>query len=84
MNEIVYGLCVLTSIGCALLLLRAFNKTRHRLLLWAGTCFVFFALSNIMVCFDVYVVTTDLFLPRSLLTFSGVAVLLYGLIWETT
>lgn len=84
MNEIVYGLCVATSLLCALLLLKAFFKTRHRLLLWSGLCFVALGLSNIIVVFDVYIVPeTDLFFLRSIVTFSGVAVLLYGLIWET-
>jgi hypothetical protein len=84
MNEVIYGLCVATSLLCAILLLRAYFKTRHRLLLWSGICFILLGLSNVLVCLDVYVIKdVDLFLLRSLVTLSGVAVLLFGLIWET-
>lgn len=85
MNEIIYGLCVITSLLCAALLLRAFRRTGFQLLFWSAMCFVLFSVSNVLVIFDVYIVpNVNLFFPRSMLTFAGVAVLLYGLIWEAT
>lgn len=40
MAEITYVLCGLTSIACAVLLLRGYVTTRMPLLFWAALCFV--------------------------------------------
>ena len=37
--RIIYALCAVTSLACAVLLLRGFTQTRARLLLWGGLCF---------------------------------------------
>ena len=39
MATVVYLLCALTSLGCALLLLAAYRRERARLLLWSCVCF---------------------------------------------
>lgn len=39
MVSIVYILCAITSLACAVLLLRSFRRTRARLLLWSGISF---------------------------------------------
>lgn len=84
MAEIVYALCALTSILCAVLLLRSYFAGRSRLLLWSGLCFVGLAINNIFLFIDLVVVTdVDLRAFRDLGAFAGVVVLVYGLVWET-
>jgi hypothetical protein len=79
----VYSLCALTSIFCALLLLRAHGRRRLRLLLWSGVCFVGLALNNVLVLVDVLVFPgVDLSIIRTVPALLGIAVLLYGLVWE--
>lgn len=84
MATLVYALCALTSVACALLLLRGYRNSRARLLLWAGLCFAGLAANNILLLVDKRLTpTVDLSLWRSLPALAGVALLLYGLIWET-
>ena len=84
MATLVYALCALTSAACAVLLLRGYFNSRARLLLWAGLCFAGLAANNILLLIDKRVVpTVDLSLWRSLPALAGVALLLYGLVWET-
>lgn len=83
-GSIVYALCAITSIGCAVLLLRGYRRSRVRLLFWSGLCFIGLALNNVLLFIDVRVVPdVDLSLWRTIPAVLGVAVLLYGLIWET-
>lgn len=80
---IVYILCALTSVGCAVLLLRGYRNSGARLLFWAALCFAGLALNNIMVFVDERIVpSTDLSVVRSLPALLGVALFVYGLIWE--
>ncbi len=80
---LVYILCALTSLLCALLLARAYRRTRVRLLFWSALCFAAFAINNIAVIIDVRVLTErDLSLVRTLPSLIGIALLLFGLIWE--
>lgn len=84
MATVVYVLCAVTSSLCAVLLLRGFLASRTRLLLWSALCFCFLAANNVLLVFDkVLVAGSDLQLARSITGVAGVAVLLYGLIWET-
>lgn len=79
----VYVLCALTSVGCAVLLFRGYRNSGARLLFWAALCFAGLALNNIMVFVDERVVpSTDLSVVRSLPALLGVALFVYGLIWE--
>lgn len=83
MAEFVYGLCALTSILCAWLLFRGYRSSRMRLLFWSALCFGFFALNNIILLIDLYVFPdVNLFLVRTTPALAGVAVMLFGLIWE--
>lgn len=83
MAEAVYILCALTSIACAVLLLRGYGRSRLRLLLWSGLCFVALAVSNLVLFADLVVFQgVDMSLWRSTLALVGVATLLYGLIWD--
>jgi hypothetical protein len=84
MVTLVYSLCALTSLACAVLLLRGYFVSRARLLLWSGLCFTGLAANNIILLIDTRVVPSiDLSIWRSLPALAGVAILLYGLIWET-
>ncbi|HXS27657.1 MAG TPA: DUF5985 family protein [Steroidobacteraceae bacterium] len=85
MAEAVYALCGVTSILCAILLLRGWRETRARLLFWASLCFIGLALDNIIVFID-FVLTpasVDLFWYRTPVALAGMLVLVYGLIRET-
>jgi hypothetical protein len=80
----IYALCGLTSLVCAVLLLRAWARSRVRLLLWSGLCFTGLAINNIVLFVDVRVVPdTDLSVVRTLPALIGVAILIYGLVWES-
>jgi hypothetical protein len=84
MATVVYALCALTSIACAVLLLRGYAANRVRLLLWVGLCFVGLALNNVILLVDLRMVPEiDLSLWRSLPALAGLLALLYGLVWET-
>ncbi|HEX2210928.1 MAG TPA: DUF5985 family protein [Longimicrobium sp.] len=84
MATLVYALCALTSLACAVLLLRGYLRSGARLLLWSGLCFVGLAANNAILLVDKRVVPEiDLSLWRSLPALVGVAILLYGLVWET-
>jgi ABC-type uncharacterized transport system permease subunit len=81
---VVYALCALTSLLCAAMLLRGFRRTGVRLLLWSALCFACFALNNVLLIVDEHILPSrDLSLIRSLPTLLGIALLLYGLIWES-
>ena len=82
---IVFVLCALTSLACAVLLLRGYRERRVRLLLWSGICFSGFAISNALLIVDAFFVPdTSLALIRSLPTLFGLGALMYGLVWEAS
>ena len=83
MASVVYALCALTSILCAVLLWRAYRASRARLLLWSSLSFIGLACNNLLLFVDLVVVpSVDLALYRSLMAAISVMVLLLGLIWE--
>lgn len=84
MADIIYALCTLTSILCAVLLLRGYKQSRSRLLFWCSLCFVGLALHNIMLIVDVKTPNDvlDLSHVRSLPAVAGVLVMIFGFIWE--
>lgn len=84
MAAAVYLLCALTSIACAVLLLRAWRSRGVRLLLWSGLGFVGFAVGNVFLVLDtVMMPEVDLSLGRSLPVLAGLLVLIYGLVWDS-
>lgn len=83
MTQLVYALCALTSLACAVLLLRGFFRTRVRLLLWSGLCFVGLTLNNTLLVLDENTFVTDLSNLRTLPALAGVTLLVYGLIWDS-
>ena len=84
MASVVYLLAAFTSLCCAALLFRGYAHGRRRLLLWSGLCFAGLAVSNTLVFVDVVVlVHENLFPLRLSVTTASLAVLLFGLIWES-
>lgn len=80
---LVYSLCLLASALCAGLLLRAWRQSRSRLLLWTATAFVFLAVNNLFLVFDMVVFPEVFLWPwRQAASLLAVGVLLYGFIWE--
>jgi hypothetical protein len=80
MANLVYMLCALTSLACAVLLGRAYRANRVALLFWSTVCFVALALANVLLFVDLtMVVEQDLRLWRSGTMLIGVSALLYGL-----
>ncbi len=79
-------LCAVTSILCALLLLRGYRATRARLLFWASLCFGFLALNNVILYIDLVVLPTqiDLFWYRNTSAVAGMLMLVFGLVWESS
>ena len=83
MATLVYVLCALTSIACAVLLIRAYRKSHVRFLLWSALCFVFFALNNMLLVLDLSILTqVDLSMIRGLPILVGLALLIYGFIMD--
>ena len=83
MANAVYLLCAVTSLACAVLLLRGYLRSRVRLLLWSCLCFVGLALNNILLVVDLIILPEgDLSLLRNLPALVGLALLVFGLIWE--
>jgi hypothetical protein len=84
MAEAVYVLCALSSIACAVLLLRGYGRSKSRLLLWSGLCFVGLALNNGLLVVDrvLFATTLDLAIWRQVPATAGIALLLYGLVWD--
>lgn len=81
----VYILCFLTSAACAWLLGRSYLANRTRLLLWSSVCFIFLALNNLALVFDLVVWPSpevDLRLPRLLLALAAAVALIWGFVWE--
>ena len=83
MPTVVYVLCALTSLACALLLLRGYARRGPRLLLWSGLGFVGITVGNAMLVTDLVLLPErDLSLFRSLPVLAGLLVLIYGLVWD--
>ena len=84
MAETVYALCAVTSVLCAVLLLRGYGISRTRLLFWSSLCFVGLAINNVLLFVDLIVVPEiDLSMWRAGAALVGMCLLLYGLIWDT-
>lgn len=83
MAEAVYILCAATAIACAVLLWRGYRRSRARFLLWSSVCFMALAANNILLFVDLILLRNiDLTLPRNLTAVLGLAVMLYGLIFD--
>lgn len=83
MAAIIYTLCTMTSLLCAVLLLRGYAKNKYRLLLWSGICFVGITLNNALLVVDKLVFPEiDLMTLRLSVALIALFFLLYGLIFD--
>jgi multidrug transporter EmrE-like cation transporter len=84
-QSLVYLLCMATSLVCLLLLVRAYQRSGVKFLLWSALCFVGLALNNFLLFIDVVLLPTsiDLLPLRHITALGAVGVLLYGFIWES-
>jgi hypothetical protein len=83
MAAVIYTLCALTCLVCAVLLLRGWQKTRMHLLFWSGLCFVGLTASNVLLVLDRLVfLDVDLTTPRLATALAGLLLLVFGLVWE--
>lgn len=78
-----YVLCAATALACAFLLLRSYWRKRVPLLLWCSLFFLALTVENVVLFLDrVVVPDTDLSILQNSIGLSGLALLLYGLIWD--
>ena len=83
MSLALYVLTILTTLACAVLLLRGYFRVRSRLLLWSGLCFVGLTLDNLLVVGDMVLFpSVDLYTYRLGSIAISVSLLLFGLVWE--
>jgi hypothetical protein len=84
MASLAYLLCVLTALGAAVLLSRAYLATRAGLLGWSAACFWGLSLANALTLVDLYVFPDrDYYSVRLLVTTGSTALLVFGLIWDS-
>lgn len=80
----IYALCALTAALCAVFLLKSYARSKYRLLLWSGLCFVGLTINNLLLVIDkLFFPQTDLSVWRSAVALLAMCVLLYGLVWDT-
>ncbi len=80
---LIYALCSLTALACAVLLLLGARRTNSRMLFWSGLCFATLTLTNALVIADHYLFREiDLSQLRLGSALVAIALLLYGLIFE--
>ena len=85
MAELVYTLCALTSVGCAVLLQRGWRRSRVRLLMWSAACFWLLAVNNVLLFVDEVLRDEEaLAWVQAVTGAAGPLVLLGGLIWDST
>lgn len=83
MGEIIYTLCMLTSLACAWLLFASYRRTRYRLLFWSGACFVVMTVNNLFLLLDKVIFPMfDFMALRLFSALLACLLLLYGLIYE--
>jgi hypothetical protein len=81
--EAVYLAGAILCAACAALLFRGYGRNHVRLLLWSALCFVGLTANNAILFVDLVMVpAVDLSLWRALAALGGLAVLVYGLVWD--
>jgi hypothetical protein len=83
MAQIIYGLCTLTSLVCAWMLLGSYRRNGVRLLFWSGLCFIGMSVNNVLLVLDKLVFPQVDLLPLRLISaLVALLLLLFGLIYE--
>lgn len=84
MGELVYVMCAVTSIACAVLLFRSWRRSKTTLLFSSMLCFAGLAVSNALLVIDMMVVPDqDLSVPRAVTALVALLPLLVGLVWSS-
>ena len=84
MAVLIYVLCSITALICAVMLLLGSRRTGSRMLFWSGLCFAGLAFTNLVVVVD----ALELFQDENFSTLRlgsaliALMLLLYGLIFE--
>jgi hypothetical protein len=82
--ELVYLLGALVTALCAVLLLRGYARSRSRLLLWSGLCFIGLTVSNALLFADLQIFPeVDLYMWRLGTAAAAMLLLVYGLVFES-
>jgi hypothetical protein len=81
-NLALCALAVLTCAACAALLLRRYRRTRRTVLFWSALCFGFLTVNNVLLLLDLVVLEADLRPWRHASAAVGLAVVLYGLLFD--
>jgi hypothetical protein len=84
MAEVVYLLCALLSMACAVLLFRGYRRNPLRLSFWTMLCFVALAANNMLLFVDLAIIPqgADLSVVRNVVGLGGTSLLLYAMIME--
>lgn len=85
MASLVYLVGALVTVVCAILLLRGFARSRSRLLLWSGLCFVGLTVSNALLFVDLGLLGPDrsIYMWRLGTAAAAMLLLVYGLVFES-
>lgn len=84
MAGIVYILCAILSLSCAILLLSGFRKNKFRLLLWSSIGFFGFAMNNALLFVDIIMLPNiDLLILRTVPALIGMMIMVYGLVSDS-
>ena len=81
---ILFLLAVATSLACTAFLFRGYARTRLRILMWSGLCFVCLTINNLLLFVDLILlpVEFDLRIIRHVTALVGMCFLIYGFIRE--
>ena len=80
----VYLLCFFTSTVAMLLLLRAYQRDKSKLLMWSGLAFVALAVNNLFLFVDIELLPSINLLPiRDASALAAAMLMIYGFVWET-
>jgi hypothetical protein len=85
MASLVYLLGALVTAVCGILLLRGYARSRSRLLLWSGLCFLGLTVSNALLFIDLGLLPPErsLYMWRLGTAAAAMLLLVYGLIFES-
>jgi hypothetical protein len=84
MPELVYILCAVLSLLCAVLLARSWAQNRSKLLLWSMLCFGLLAVNNLLLFLDLVVIAEYNLAPvRHSIALVAITLLVAGQVWES-
>lgn len=87
MAKVVYLLCMVLSMACAFMLIRAYLRHRSHILLWSSTCFALIAVNCGILVVDMILLPELDFgglMFRTIAIAAAGSLLLFGLIWEVS